>query len=42
MAGSTRLGRLFGGDYVRADDRFETPRLTYEDWLKELRDRGTA
>jgi flavin reductase (DIM6/NTAB) family NADH-FMN oxidoreductase RutF len=28
------IGRLFGGGYVRTRDRFEMPRLTYEQWLK--------
>jgi flavin reductase (DIM6/NTAB) family NADH-FMN oxidoreductase RutF len=26
------IGRLFGGGYVRTHDRFELPRLTYEQW----------
>jgi hypothetical protein len=39
MAGSTRLGRLFGGGYVRTHERFEMPRLTYEEWLEQSRDR---
>lgn len=32
------IGRLFGGGYVRTTDRFEMPRLTYEQWL--ARDRS--
>jgi flavin reductase (DIM6/NTAB) family NADH-FMN oxidoreductase RutF len=28
------IGRLFGGGYVRTRDRFEMPRLTYEQWLE--------
>jgi hypothetical protein len=27
------IGRLFGGGYVRTHDRFEMPRLTYQQWL---------
>ena len=34
------IGRLFGGGYVRTHDRFEMPRLTYEQWLKQARARG--
>jgi flavin reductase (DIM6/NTAB) family NADH-FMN oxidoreductase RutF len=26
------IGRLFGGGYVRTHDRFELPRLTFEEW----------
>ena len=26
------VGRLFGGGYVRTQDRFELPRLTFEEW----------
>jgi flavin reductase (DIM6/NTAB) family NADH-FMN oxidoreductase RutF len=26
------VGRLFGGGYVRTHDRFELPRLTFEEW----------
>lgn len=26
------IGRLFGGSYVRTHDRFELPRLTFEQW----------
>ncbi len=32
------IGRLFGGGYVRTRERFEMPRLSYEQWL--LRQRG--
>ena len=28
------IGRLFGGGYVRTHDRFEMPRLTYQEWLE--------
>ena len=28
------IGRLFGGGYVRTHDRFEMPRMAYEDWQK--------
>jgi len=31
------IGRLFGGGYVRTGDRFELPRLTYEEWLARNR-----
>jgi flavin reductase (DIM6/NTAB) family NADH-FMN oxidoreductase RutF len=27
------IGRLLGGGYVRTRDRFEMPRLTYQEWL---------
>jgi hypothetical protein len=27
------IGRLFGGGYVRTRDRFDIPRLTYQQWL---------
>jgi flavin reductase (DIM6/NTAB) family NADH-FMN oxidoreductase RutF len=27
------IGRLFGGGYVRTRDRFDMPRLTYQQWL---------
>jgi flavin reductase (DIM6/NTAB) family NADH-FMN oxidoreductase RutF len=26
------VGRLFGSGYVRTHDRFELPRLTFEEW----------
>ena len=29
------IGRLLGGGYVRTRDRFEMPRLTYQQWLDE-------
>jgi flavin reductase (DIM6/NTAB) family NADH-FMN oxidoreductase RutF len=34
------IGRLFGGGYVRTRDRFEMPRLSYEQWLARTRDSG--
>jgi flavin reductase (DIM6/NTAB) family NADH-FMN oxidoreductase RutF len=34
------IGRLFGGGYVRTRDRFEMPRLTYEEWRDQTRDSG--
>lgn len=27
------IGRLFGGGYVRTRDRFEMPRISYQEWL---------
>jgi flavin reductase (DIM6/NTAB) family NADH-FMN oxidoreductase RutF len=27
------IGRLFGGGYIRARDRFEMPRISYAEWL---------
>jgi hypothetical protein len=26
------IGRLFGGGYVRTRDRFEMPRISYQQW----------
>jgi flavin reductase (DIM6/NTAB) family NADH-FMN oxidoreductase RutF len=34
------IGRLFGGGYVRTHDRFEMPRLTYQQWLDATRGAG--
>jgi flavin reductase (DIM6/NTAB) family NADH-FMN oxidoreductase RutF len=34
------IGRLFGGGYVRTHDRFEMPRLTYQQWLARRRGGG--
>jgi flavin reductase (DIM6/NTAB) family NADH-FMN oxidoreductase RutF len=34
------IGRLFGGGYVRTHDRFEMPRLTYQQWLGRARAGG--
>jgi flavin reductase (DIM6/NTAB) family NADH-FMN oxidoreductase RutF len=33
----TPIGRLFGGGYVRTRDRFELPRISYEQWLAKTR-----
>jgi flavin reductase (DIM6/NTAB) family NADH-FMN oxidoreductase RutF len=33
------IGRLFGGGYVRTHDRFEMPRLTYQEWRAQSRGR---
>jgi flavin reductase (DIM6/NTAB) family NADH-FMN oxidoreductase RutF len=34
------IGRLLGGGYVRTRDRFEMPRLTYQQWLDEKQARN--
>jgi flavin reductase (DIM6/NTAB) family NADH-FMN oxidoreductase RutF len=34
------IGRLFGGGYVRTHDRFEMPRLTYQEWRDSTRGSG--
>jgi flavin reductase (DIM6/NTAB) family NADH-FMN oxidoreductase RutF len=34
------IGRLLGGGYVRTRDRFEMPRLTYQQWLDEKQARS--
>jgi hypothetical protein len=34
------IGRLFGGGYVRTHDRFEMPRLRYQQWLERTRADG--
>jgi flavin reductase (DIM6/NTAB) family NADH-FMN oxidoreductase RutF len=34
------IGRLFGGGYVRTRDRFDIPRLTYQQWLDRKGDEG--
>jgi flavin reductase (DIM6/NTAB) family NADH-FMN oxidoreductase RutF len=34
------IGRLLGGGYVRTRDRFEMPRLTYQEWLDEQQARN--
>lgn len=36
------IGRLFGGGYVRTHDRFELPRISYDEWLARLRDVGSS
>jgi flavin reductase (DIM6/NTAB) family NADH-FMN oxidoreductase RutF len=36
------IGRLFGAGYVRTRDRCEMPRLTYEQWREQARNRGEA
>jgi flavin reductase (DIM6/NTAB) family NADH-FMN oxidoreductase RutF len=33
----TPIGRLFGGGYVRTRDRFDMPRIGYEDWRRNRR-----